>query len=194
MSKNDPLSPEMLKIIKIFGIGSLTFVLILSFFNEKRANNSGTVVSVLSISDAERLYFKNIRGLYYDLESRDDAKMSVYRYGKRIREADHPLFNLSILVNRVKDEAYIYIEPWSELNSFSLRATVENQTDTLEYISGDKFVHFCFVEKLYPFLLKNTYFETLIDEVWIPILVDEKERDALRITIKDYYRLINKPE
>lgn len=194
MSKNDTLSPEMLKIIKIFGIGSLALVFILSFFNEKRANNSGKEASVLSITDAERLYFKNVRGLYYDLEGRDDAKMSVYRYGKRVQEADHPLLNLSILINRVKDEAYLYVEPSSDLSSFSLRATVADQTDTLEFISGDKFSHFNFVEQLYPFLIENAYFELLIDEVWVPILEDEKERDALRIPIKDFYRLINKPE
>lgn len=194
MSKNDTLSPEMLKIIKIFGIGSLALVFILSFFNEKRANNSGKEASILSITDAERLYLKNVRGLYYDLEGRDDAKMSVYRYGKRVQEADHPLLNLSILINRVKDEAYLYVEPSSDLSSFSLRATVADQTDTLEFISGDKFSHFNFVEQLYPFLIENAYFELLIDEVWVPILEDEKERDALRIPIKDFYRLINKPE
>lgn len=184
----------MLKIIKIFGIGSLALVFILSFFNEKRANNSGKEASVLSITDAERLYFKNIRGLYYDLEGRDDAKMSVYRYGKRVQEADHPLLNLSLLINRVKDEAYIYIEPSNDLSSFSLRATVNDQTDTLEFTSGDKFSHFNFVEQLYPFLIENAYFELLIDEVWVPVLEDEKERDGLRIPIKDFYRLINKPE
>lgn len=194
MPKNDTLSPEMLKIIKIFGIGSLALVFILSFFNEKRANNSGKEASVLSITDAERLYFKNIRSLYYDLEGRDDAKMSVYRYGKRVQEADHPLLNLSLLINRVKDEAYIYIEPSSDLSSFSLRATVNDQTDTLEFTSGDKFVHFYFVERLYSFLIENAYFELLIDEVWVPVLEDEKERDGLRIPIKDFYRLINKPE
>lgn len=194
MPKSDTLSPEMLKIIKIFGIGSLALVFILSFFNEKRANNSGKESSILSITDAERLYFKNIRGLYYDLEGRDDAKMSVYRYGKRVQEADHPLLNLSILINRVKDEAYIYVEPSSNLSSFTLKATAENQTDTLKFISGDKFAHFNFVEQLYPFLIENAYFEILIDKAWVPILEDEKERDALRIPIKDFYRLINKPE
>lgn len=194
MSKSDTLSPEMLKIIKIFGIGSLVFVFILSFFNEKRANNSGKEESILSITDAERLYFKNVRGLFYDLEGRDDAKMSVYRYGKRVQEANHPLLNVSILINRVKDEAYIYVEPSSDLSSFALKATVEGHTDTLEFISGDKFAHFNFVEKLYPFLIENAYFEILIDKVWVPILEDEKELDALRIPIKDFYRLINKPE
>ncbi|AFL83266.1 hypothetical protein Belba_0609 [Belliella baltica DSM 15883] len=194
MSKSDSLTPEMLKIIKIFGIGSLAFVFLLSFFNEKRANNSGKETSILSITDAERLYFKNVRGLYYDLEGRDDAKMSVYRYGKRVQEADHPLLNLSILINRVKDEAYIYVESSKDLSSFSLRVQSGTQTDTIKFVTGDKIAHFEFVEKLYPLLEENTYFEILIDEDWIPILIDEKERDALRIPIKDFYRLINKPE
>jgi hypothetical protein len=191
MSKSDAMSPEMLKILKIFGIGSLVFVLILSFFDGRRANNSGKEASILSITDAERIYFKNVRGIYYDLENRRDAKMLVYRLGKRIEEADYPLINLSILINRVKDEAYIYVEPSWETNGFSLRVSVAGQTDTLEFVNGDKFAHFEFVNELYPFLVENSYFEVLDGSNWVPILEDEKERDALRIPIKDFYRLID---
>ncbi|MFD2034107.1 hypothetical protein ACFSKL_04855 [Belliella marina] len=194
MSKSDSLSPEMIKILKIFGLGSILFVLTLSFFNEKRANNSGKEESILSITDAERLFFKNVRGIYYDIEARDDAKMTIYRYGKRIEESESPLINLSILINRIKDEAYIYVEPSWDASHFKLRITQGNKVDTLAYESGDKLAHFGFVKKIYPFLNENAYFEVWKDNKWVSILENEKEIDALRIPISDFYRLINNPE
>ncbi|MCH7398563.1 hypothetical protein MM236_11205 [Belliella sp. DSM 107340] len=194
MSKSDSLSPEMIKILKIFGLGSILFVLILSFFNEKRANNSGKEDSILSITDAERIYFKNVRGLYYDIEGREDAKMTVYRYGKRLTEAASPLINLAILINRVKDEAYIYVEPSWDTSHFKLRVTHEKVVNTFDFESGDKLTHFEFVNKIYPFLNENVYFEVLKDDKWIPILENEKEIDALKIPISDFYRLINNPK
>ncbi|MCH7413468.1 hypothetical protein MM213_08230 [Belliella sp. R4-6] len=194
MSKSDSLTPEMIKILKIFGLGSILFVLMLSFFNEKRANNSGKEDSILSITDAERIYFKNVRGLYYDIEGRDDAKMTVYRFGKRLIESESPLINLAILINRVKDEAYIYVEPSWDTNYFKLRITLDDEVNTFDFKSGDKLSHFEFVNRIYPFLRENAYFEVWKDDKWIPILENEKEIDALKTPISDFYRLINNPK
>ncbi|SIS51855.1 hypothetical protein [Belliella pelovolcani] len=191
MAKNDTLTPEMLKILKIFGLGSLLFVVVLSFFDGRRANNSGKEISILSITDAERLYFNNVRGIYYDQENRADAKMVVYRFGKRIEGADHPILNLSILINRVKNEAYIYLEPSWGLDDFKIRIEVAQRIDTLSFSQGDKFSHFEFVQQLYPYLSENSYFTLWDGSEWRPILQDDKERDALRIPIKDFLRLIN---
>ena len=56
-STKDSFSPEMIKIYKIFGLGSLLFVLLLSFFNERRANNSGEEKPLMRITDSDRLIF-----------------------------------------------------------------------------------------------------------------------------------------
>ncbi|MCH7401238.1 hypothetical protein ACFOUP_06760 [Belliella kenyensis] len=191
MAKHDTLTPELLRILKIFGLASIAFVLILSFFDEKKANNTGALDSELAITDAERLYFKNVRGIFYDIENRADAKMQLYRYGKRIKEAEHPLINTSILINRVKLEAYIFVETNPELNSFELLAHYDNGTDTLIFNQGDKFSHFQFVKKLSPLLENDVRFEMLSPQGKLPVLQNPKEIDALRIPIKDFYRLIN---
>ncbi|MCH7411603.1 hypothetical protein MM239_19610 [Belliella sp. DSM 111904] len=192
MAKHDTLTPELLKILKIFGLASIVLVLTLSIFNEKRANNTGALDSELAITDAERLYFKNVRGIFYDIENRGDAKMQLYRFGKRIKEAEHPLINTSILINRIKLEAYIFVETNPEINSFELIAYYESKTDTLTFNQGDKFNHFQFVNKIYPLLEKDARFEMRSPQGKLPVLQDPKERDALRIPIKDFYRLINK--
>lgn len=192
--QHDTFSPEMLKILKIFGIGSLLFVFVMSFFNEKRANNSGKEESPMSIGDADRLFFKNVRAAYYDIEDRKDAKMTIYRYGKRAKIEEVLTIELSILLNRVKDEAYIFVESSSGEFPIKIRWSNLEQKDRngeLVFEGGDKFQHLDFVEKLYPLLVENTSFELRNDGTFTPILVDDNEKEALRITAKDYFKLIN---
>jgi hypothetical protein len=194
---NDTFSPEMLKILKIFGIGSLVFVLIMSFFNERRANNSGKEESPMSITDADRLYFKNVRASYYDIEDRKDAKMTIYRYGKKRASADSIGIGLSILVNKVKDEAYIFVDNSSKDLPTKLRWSIVGQEDKkgeLVFEGGDKFQHLDFVEKLYPLLLENTFFELWHNGGFTPVLQEEYQKEALKITITDYFKLINNPK
>ena len=192
-TSNDAFSPEMIRILKIFGLGSILLVLILSFFNDRKANNSGDEPNLMRTTDADRLYFKNIRAPYYDLEGRDDAKINIYRYGKRIMDSENPILNLSILLNRVKNETYIFVEPAPETLPFVLKWKNETHLDSgkLVFYGGDKFAHFEFVMKLYFLMQDGIRFELEQEENIHPILSTEKEREALTITMKDYFRLIN---
>ncbi|MFD2200512.1 hypothetical protein [Shivajiella indica] len=194
-SSKDSLSPEMIKILKIFGIGSLLLVFLLSFFNERRANNSGEEASLMRITDADRLFFKNIRAPYYDIEGRSDAKMTIYKYGKRFESDLRPVLNLSIIINQVKDEAYIYLEfPVEESPIRILWENKENEkSGELEFHNGDKHAHLEFVEGLNPLLEENTKFQLWYNNEWVPILEEEKEREALKTPIADYFRMINYP-
>jgi hypothetical protein len=194
---NETFSPEMIKILKIFGIGSILFVFLLSFFNERRANNTGELNALMRITDADRLFFKNMRATYYELESRDDAKMNIYRHGKREKEPLRPEVNLSILINRVKDEAYIFVEPNPETLPLKLFWTdrESQESDTLIFYGGGTLDHFEFVGKLFPLLEENFHFERISAEGSVDeVLTTPVQREALMTTIKDYYRLINKPK
>jgi hypothetical protein len=190
---NDTFSPEMIRILKIFGLGSILLVLILSFFNDRKANNSGDESNLMRITDADRLYFKNIRAPYYDLEGRDDAKINIYRYGKRIKKSENPIINLSILLNRIKNEAYIFVEPAPETLPFVLKWKNETHLDSgkLAFYGGDKIAHFDFVMKLNMLMQDEIRFELEQEENTLPILKTEKEREALAITMKDYFRMVN---
>lgn len=198
MPQNSPdsFSPEMIRILKIFGFGSLIFVFVLSFFNERRADNTGEVDSILHVADSEKIYFKNLRASVYDREGRDDAKMNIYRHGKRTQSDTEPHLNFMILLNRVKNEAYIYVEPFPE--NLPLRVKWENpdsgKSGELEFLGGDKFAHFEFAEQIHPLLSENTYFEMWYEESWVPILNDDRERDAVKVTLADFYRMINNPK
>jgi hypothetical protein len=192
-SANETFSPEMIRILKIFGLGSILLVFLLSFFNERRANNSGDEANLMHMSDAERLFFKNVRAPYYDLEGRHDAKINIYRYGKRIKEDEKPILNLSILLNSIKNESYIFVEPIPETLPFVLKWKNETVLDSgkLIFNGGNKFDHFEFARKLNLLLKEETLFELEQDGILLPILNKEKEREALQATLKDYYRLIN---
>ncbi len=195
-SSKDTLSPELLKIIKIFVLSSLLFVLVLSFFNEKKANNTGEMDSILRMANAERIYFKNVRGIFYDIEGREDAKMTIYRLGKRIQYTDIPVINLAIILNRVKDEAYILVEPNFEQRPIKIRWTLNNRNsyEHLEFNEGDKFQHFRFVQELSPLVESDVPVDIWFRESWVPIWENPKERDALRVPIQDFRRLINHPK
>jgi hypothetical protein len=198
MSSKNKIDPEMMSLFKIFGISSIVFVFIISFFNEKRPI-SVDQISYLAIDDASRLYFKNVRQPYYDREGRDDAKMNIYRLGKRMTEDDNPNLNVAIIINRIKDEAYLYVEPSSVLEqeeAISIKWVSENNLERGELVfrSGDRFDHYNFVEKLYPLLLANASFSVKVDGEWYPLFQEQKARDAFRITSFDYFRLIGREE
>ena len=189
----DTLSPELIRLLKIFGIGSFIFVLVMSFFNEKRANNSGKEPSPMRMTDPERIYFKNVRSAYYDIENRRDAKMTVYRHGKRAKNPEEPTLVFSIILNQVNDEAYIFLEPNFEDLPIRMKWLVpeKNQEGEIVFEGGDKFAHFEFAQQITPLLQGNALFEVLVKENWIPLWEDEKEKNAVLVTIEDYQKLVN---
>lgn len=193
-ANSDSFSPEMIRILKIFGISTLVFVFIMSFFNEKRANNSGDEPSEMRITDADRLYFRNVRASTYDLEGRNDAKMNIYRHGKRDTSREKPTLNFAILLNRVVDEAYIFIEPYPEELPLYLKLTsAEGMTSELTFYGGNKFDHFTFAMDFFEKYGEGVQLSMKVQEDWIPILEEEKERDILKTVFSDYFRLINRP-
>lgn len=195
MAAKQPIfTPELIKIIKIFGLLSIGIVFVFSFFNDYRADNTGEA-GQSHITDASRLYFKNMRQYYYDVEKKDEAKLDIFRYGKRLKDENRPFINLSIIISRIKDKAFIYLEPSELLNDEKeIQVRWENlengNTGTLSFIPGDRHSHFDFVARLAPLIEDGTRFQVKIDSDWQTILDSEKERYAFTVTAEDYFRLI----
>ncbi|WP_143959283.1 hypothetical protein [Litoribacter populi] len=197
MSQNKTFDPELMKLFKIFGLGTLVWVFALSFFNTKHIELEEGEIRT-SITAASRLYFMNVRQPFYDRENRADAKMNVFRLSKRVVDEDRPVINLSIILNRVKEDAYIYIEPSEAIPNGKLSLKyhlVENDSSGMVvFEGGDRFDHFRFVAEVYPLLLQDAQFEIETSEGWKPILAERKERDAFKITVFDYFRLLEQEE
>lgn len=197
MNKNtkDPLVSEMWKLFKIFGIASFGFVLILSFFNERRADNTGER-DEFSVTDASRIYFQNVRSAYYDMENRRDAKMNLYRFGKRIEDSTQNVLNATLIINAPKDAAYLYIEPMGILkneNPLKMKWRLkEGKTGNAQFYQGDRYSHYHFVKEIYPWLdtSKEARFWAFVDEDWIPVFETQQELNAFLTPCRDFFKLV----
>jgi len=193
-TKEPILTPELKRIMKIFFLASLGIVFLFSFFNEYRADNSGDDKDS-RITASSKLYFKNVRQFYYDIEKNEEAKLDIYRLDKRLKDKNLLFINLSIIISRLKDKAYIYVEPCpilQNLDPISIKWTdkVLQKEGTLAFKLGDRTSHLRLVEELYPLIKDGTEFEVETNQQWKSILVSEKERYVFKVTAEDYFRLV----
>lgn len=193
MTKRDPvLTPELVKILKIFIFSSLGLVLVFSFFNSYRANNSGDD-RTFRINDSNRLYFLNVRSIHYDKEIRRDAGMNLYRHGKRLVNNSEPTLDLVILLNSGKEEAYIYFELKNADWPTRISAKSAEESQTFEFANGINLDHFAMIQKLRHLIEENAEFELIVDEKPHPLWSNEMEKEAVKSVVEDYFRLLNQP-
>lgn len=147
--------------------------------------------------DDTELFFKNMRQSYYDKEVNKAAKFDVFRYEDRVTGEDQPILNLAIVINYLHDEAYLLVEPNAPLdNEDELKvkwATNEaDQADdgliVLETPNRESMLEFA--SQIYEVLQQNAEFEVEVDGNYVPVLDSKEEREAFRVTVSDYYRLI----
>ncbi len=189
-SNSDVFSPELIRILKIFGLISVGFVLVLSFFNTKRANNSGED-STFRMSSSNRLYFLNVRAINYDRESRADAGMLLFRHGKREVSETDPLLDLIIILNRIKDEAYLYLEPTRVDWPLEIRATAESERQEFYFENGNNSEFLSYVMQLQPWIEKDADFGIKLGSEWEQLWDKPREKEALKAVLEDYFRLVN---
>lgn len=191
MTKRDPvLTPELVKIIKIFIFSALGLVLILSFFNGYRANNSGDD-RTFRINYSNRLYFLNVRSIYYDREVRRDAGMTLFRHGKRMQSDSLPTLDLVILLNSAKENAYVYFELNNADWPIKISAKSQAETTVLEFQNGNNADHFSMFQQLKFFIESDAKFEIDLGQKTTPLWSDPKEKSAIKSVFEDYERLLN---
>jgi hypothetical protein len=61
-------------------------------------------------SAQNRLYFKNVRSIYYTKESNSNAYLDYYRYKDACKRQEIPVLNLCIVDAWDRDEAYLLVE------------------------------------------------------------------------------------
>jgi hypothetical protein len=190
---NEILTPELVKILKIFGLISIFLVLILSFFNTKRANNSGEDLT-FRMATSSRLYFLNVRALYYDRENRSDAGMVLFRHSKRATSDTEVLMDLVIILNNPKDEAYLYLEPVNWEWPMEIKVSREGKEEVFQFQNGNNTEHFSYVKQIEPWIADDAEFEIKVDSNWIPLWSTPKEKESVKTILEDYFRLINERE
>jgi hypothetical protein len=191
MPNNDPvLTPELIRILKIFILSSLGLVLVFSFFNTYRAENTGEDWT-FRITDANRIYFLNMRTLYYEREHRRDAGMTLYRHEKRFKSDSIPTLDPVILLNPKKDEAYIYFELRNADFPIRIKAKSSVKEQFLDFSNGNNLAHLKLFNQLKPMIEQNYSFYLEVDNKSFPLWSSENEKEVLKTIVEDYFRLLN---
>ncbi|MEM9671992.1 MAG: hypothetical protein AAF992_05320 [Bacteroidota bacterium] len=175
----------------------IIFLMGIAACNPDKGRKVNDAEAKFTTSDASELFFKNVRQGYYDKETMDAAKLDIYRIKDRSQAEDQPVLNLAIVINWRYDEAYVLTEPNTQLQAAdTLRIywqdTVQQQQGYHEYLPGNKEKHYQFASQVYNSLQdkQQLYIMSPAGEK-IPILARREEREAFRITMMDYYRLVD---
>lgn len=193
-SKSDPIfTAELIKLMKIFGFASFILVIVLSFFNDRKAQNTGKDMS-FRVADAEKIFFLNLRATAYDRTHKSDANMTIFKSTKRQISDNLPLLDLALILNISKDEAYLHLDPVNHTWPVTLRATGDMGNQEFIFANGNKFDQQFYIQQIRPWLTKNASFEMAHDGKWIPLWTTPKEKEVLKTIFEDYFRLLNQQE
>lgn len=143
--------------------------------------------------DSSKLFFKNIRQPFYEKEEMEAAKLETFRLKKRERSDDFPVINIAIVNNWRYDEAYILLEPnvaAGPTGQLKVKWKKEGQEGEIIFEGGNKMKHLQFASMIYTRILEQCEFQIYLSNKWENLFNTEKTREAFRITMFDYYRLI----
>jgi hypothetical protein len=190
VSSSPTLSPDLIRLLKLFLLPALGLVLLLSFFNGYRANNSGEDRS-FKVAASDRLFFMNLRSVHYDRETRRDAGMVLFRHEKRKQTKSGLYFFPAILLHPKKEEAYLFFEWEGERLPLSLQVKKGNQVRQIPLALGGNESHKALGEVLWPLLEQGATFTATLDGKEIPLWEGEMEKEVLKTVLSDYFRVLN---
>ncbi len=143
--------------------------------------------------DPNRLFFKNVRQLYYHLKEENDGKIQILSLKSRVEEPERPTINVDLINNWYLDKAFpmlVFSSHFDSLDQINIKIFYPDGAN--ELLIFDKSApmndHFSVVTTLYNAILKNATFEAM--DLQTPLFTDKDEKDGFRITMVDYYRLV----
>ncbi|QNL21874.1 hypothetical protein HZR84_07960 [Hyphobacterium sp. CCMP332] len=144
-------------------------------------------------TDASRLFFKNVRLLYYDLEEKNEGKIQVLKLGRRIEDSTEAIINVYIINNWFQDRAYpmISLSPYfNDIDTLNIEMLKEDgSTELLEFNKTSSMnEQFYFASAIYEGLLRKYSFKLLNEDK--ALFTNSDQREAFRITMVDFYRLV----
>lgn len=116
--------------------------------------------------------------------------MTLYRHAKRFQSDSVPTLDLVILLNPVKDNAFIYFELKNGEWPIKIHAKTGGIDEVFEFSNGNNTDHFVLLKKLKPAIDQDSEFELTLSGRSYPLWSGEKEQSALKSVIEDYYRLL----
>ena len=192
-SKAPVLTPDLIKVLKIFLGSALALVLMLSFFDGYRANNTGKD-RAFQVADADRLFFVNLRSIHYDREVRQEAEMELFRHGKRLMSDTVPTFFPALLLHSKQKEAYLFFELEGADYPIQIQANLGDEVIQVPFDLGGNTAHKALGEQLWSLLQQNASFKWTVDGKEYPLWETESEKEVLKTVLTDYFRILNQPQ
>lgn len=194
MSTKDPvLTSDLIKVLKIFLGSALGLVLLLSFFDGYRANNTGKDRS-FKVADADKLFFVNLRSIHYDRELRSEAKMELFRHGKRPDFDTIPRFFPAILLPSKAKEAYLFFELEGVDYPIQIQAILGDKVIQIPFDLAGNTAHKSLGEQLWPLLQQNASFKLLVEGKETSLWQTESDQEVLKTVLTDYFRILNQAQ
>ncbi|MFM7485439.1 MAG: hypothetical protein ACKO13_00825 [Cytophagales bacterium] len=144
-----------------------------------------------TINDDAELFFRNVRQIYYDRSS-PDGTWQAYRFGGRYQGNERPAIYPVIVINWLKDEAYLLVDTNEVLSREDfLRIKIVNKKNTVQIDLKDRGRERMleFGSALYEALQRKDSVFVWQQGKYVPILIDEEDRESVRIPMADFYRL-----
>lgn len=145
------------------------------------------------IGDDSELFFRNVRQIYYDRSS-PDGTWQAYRFSDQHPGNERPLIIPVIVINWLKDEAYLLIDTNEMLSveddlQVIISNTSSSNADTLILNQRGRERMLEFGSRLYEAIRSNQKIVVKSRGEFLPVLNEDIDREAFRVTMSDYYRL-----
>jgi hypothetical protein len=192
-SKAPVLTPDLIKVLKIFLGSALGIVLLLSFFDGYRADNTGKDRS-FKVADADKLFFVNLRSIHYNRELRSEAKMELFRHGKRPKFDTIPRFFPAILLPSKTKEAYLFFELEGADYPIQIQVILGDEVIQIPFDLSGNTAHKSLGEQLWPLLQQQASFKMLVEGKEYPLWQTESDKEVLKTVLTDYFRILNQAQ
>ena len=192
-SKAPVFTPDLIKVLKIFLGSALGIVLLLSFFDGYRADNTGKDRS-FRVADSDKLFFLNLRSIHYARELRQEAEMAIFRHGKRQIDSRKPSFFPAILFPSKKEEAYLFFELEGANYPIQIQVMDQGKETQIFFDLAGNTAHKALAEQLWPFLQREASFTWQVNGAEYPLWANESEKEVLKTVLTDYFRVLNQPQ
>lgn len=183
---------SMLNKLQIYFLGFIFFIVLLvvcfAIFVPSQSSIHLEEIK-FSTSQSSRLYFKNLRSYYYEKDEVEKPGFILHQYKSDGEE------NLRFLIvdNWKHDEAYIIAESAIvniDEEILQIMWTRGNESDTISLKELDAEAHYVFAAQLYDKLLQEG--ELAIIKKTDSFLFTGNEKKSLKITLKDFFKLVEK--
>ena len=192
-SKAPVFTPDLIKVLKIFLGSALGIVLLLSFFDGYRADNTGKDRS-FKVADSDKLFFVNLRSIHYDRELRTEAKMELFRHGKRPKLDTIPSFFPAILLPSKTKEAYLFFELEGADYPIHIQVILGDEVIQIPFDLSGNTAHKSLGEQLWPLLQQQVSFKLLVEGKEYPLWQTESDKEVLKTVLTDYFRILNQAQ